>query len=330
MSNIKYGIIACIVAAQATGSAAWADDTHTYQISTDTYLDSSVPTENFGLASTDKVVINSTSICRALFDLPTNLWSYSSGEIISASVSFYVWSDSTATYNVSLFPLTRAFGVGTWNGKGTPPAQANGATWYTYDGTNSWTTAGGDFDSAYSSLGVKGTLGVNPGDSNGRFYTWDITSLLANPTTRAELQNYGAMLRIDETVPPSGQRFAPFTSANSTSYTPPYLPSVSLTVVSETSLPVITDVQLINASQMKARIQWTTDLPTSSKVLFWTNGASATNLASLAGHTTSHSIQLNVLTPGTVYYYEVISAASTNNNGGAYYTFTTTSPCPCN
>jgi hypothetical protein len=232
MSNAKYCIIAAILAVQAAGSAVLADNTYTSQISADTYLDSASPTANFGLASTDKVVINSTSICRALFDLPTDLWSYSPSEIISVSVTFYVWQDNTQTYNVSLFPLTRAFGVGTWNGKGTPPAQANGATWNTYDGTNSWTTAGGDFDSANSVLGVKETLGVNPGEPGGRFFTWDITSLLANPTTRAELQNFGAMLRVDETIPPSGQRFASFTSANSASYTAPF---VELTVVPEPS-----------------------------------------------------------------------------------------------
>jgi hypothetical protein len=329
MSNAKYCILAAMLAVQAAGSAVLADNTYTSQINTDTYLDSASPTANFGLASTDKVVINSTSRCRALFDLPTDLWSYSPSEIISVSVTFYVWQDNTQTYNVSLFPLTRAFGVGTWNGKGTPPAQANGATWNTYDGTNSWTTAGGDFDSANSVLGVKETLGVNPGEPSGRFFTWDITSLLANPTTRAELQNFGAMLRVDETIPPSGQRYAAYTSADNTNYTTAYRPFVEVTVVSDSSLPVITGVQSTGATQMKATVQWTTDLSTSSKVLFWTSGSSVTNLASVAGNTTSHSVRLNALAPGTVYYYEVVSASSTNNNQGAYYTFTTTTPCPC-
>lgn len=224
---MKHFIIACLLVAHA----ALADTTFTYQISLDTYLDSANPTRNYGLSGSDKVVINSTSACRTLFDLPTSLWSYSPSAIVSASVSFYVWNDNTATYNVSLLPLTRAFTVGT--GNGTTPA--DGATWGTYDGINSWTIAGGDFDSAISVVGLKGSLGVNPGDPNGRFFTFDITSLLANPTAEAELQNYGAMLRIDETIPSSGQRFASFTSANSTSYSTPYLPSLQLTVVPEPS-----------------------------------------------------------------------------------------------
>jgi hypothetical protein len=235
MSNAKYCIIACILAVQTAGSAALADNTYTYQISTDTYLDSASPTKNYGLSGSDKVVINSTSACRTLFDLPTDLWSYSPGDIVSASVSFYVWQDNTASYNVSLFPLTRAFVVGT--GTGTTPA--DGATWNTYDGTTSWTTAGGDFDSANYVVGIKGSIGVKPGETSSRFFTWDITSLLTNSTALTELQDYGAMLRIDETIPPSGQRFASYTSANNTNYPTSYLPSVELTVVPEPSSLVL-------------------------------------------------------------------------------------------
>ena len=236
MSNAKYCIIiAALVAVQVTASAALADNTYTYQITADTYLDSANANANYGLSGSDKVVINSTSICRTLFDLPTDLWSYSPGSIVSASVSFYVFQDNTQTYNVSLLPLTRGFVVGTGGSAGLIPA--NGATWNTYDGTTSWTTAGGDFDSANTVLGLKGSLGPNPGDPSGRFFTFDITPLLNNPTTEAELQNFGAMLSVDfgQTAPATGQRYDSFTSADTTHYTSPYLPSVELTVVPEPS-----------------------------------------------------------------------------------------------
>ncbi len=233
MSNTKYYIIACMLAAQA----ALAD---TYQISTDTYIDSANPTKNYGLSGSDKVVVNSSSVCRTLFDLPATLWSHSPSDIVSATVSFYVWADNTATYNVSLCPLTTGFTAGTGASSGTTPA--NGATWLTYDGINLWTTAGGDFDSANSVVGTKGSLGINPGDPNGRFFTFDITSLLTNPTTEAELQDYGAMLSIDvgQAPPATGQRYDSFTSANSTTYTTPYLPSLEVTLVPEpTSLILV-------------------------------------------------------------------------------------------
>jgi len=233
MNHIKHCAMACLLAGAASGTTALAD-TLTCQITADTYIDSSNPTRNYGSSGSDKVVISSTP-CRTLFDLPSALWSYSPSDIVSATVSFYVWNDSTGNYNVSLCPLTTAFQPGT--GNGTSPA--NGATWNTYDGTNPWTTPGGDFDSANAVIGTKGTLGVNPGDPGGRFFTWDITSLLSNPTTEAELQDFGAMLTINEAPPATGQDWASFTSADSTSYSAPYLPSIELTVVPEPSASIL-------------------------------------------------------------------------------------------
>jgi DNA/RNA endonuclease G (NUC1) len=107
--------------------------------------------------------------------------------------------------------------------------------------------------------------------------------------------------------------------------------AVSLVVSSgDPSLPVITGVQLTSpATQMKVTIQWITDLSKDSKVLYGTSLGSVTNLVSVAGNVTNHSVKLTGLANGTVYYYQVVSASSTNDNSGAFYTFTTTSPCPC-
>jgi len=200
-------------------------------ITTTTYLDSRVSnqTNNYGEAHTVKVVIDNNvtsdgSMCRGLFQFPPQLWSYSPSDIVSASVSFYVWQDNTTNRNVTLYPLTRSFVQGT--GYGTCPP--DGATWLTYDGTNPWTNPGGDFDTNYSVIAVKGPI---LSDENDRFFTWDVTALLQNPTSRAELQQYGAMLRIDETpIPTSGMPRAPFTSVYDPAYTPAYWPSVQLFV----------------------------------------------------------------------------------------------------
>jgi len=200
-------------------------------ITTTTYLDSRVSnqTNNYGHAHTVKVVIDNNvtsdgSICRGLFQFPPQLWTYSPGDIVSASVSFYVWQDNTADRNVTLFPLTRSFVQGTGNGTYPP----DGATWFTYDGTNAWTNPGGDFDPNSSVIAVKGPV-LSP--ENDRFFSWDITALLKTSTSRAELQNYGAMLRIDETpVPTTGMPRAPFTSSYDPSYTPAYWPSLQVTI----------------------------------------------------------------------------------------------------
>ena len=226
-SLIVLGIAFLVPSAQA--------QTFVTNITTTTYIDSWVinQTNNYGHAHTVKVVIDGMgqgdptkdgSICRGLFQLPPQLWTYSPGDIVSASVSFYVWQDNTGTLNITLYPLTRSFVQGT--GYGTYPP--DGATWFTYDGTNSWTNPGGDFDTNYSVIAVKGPI---LSDENDRFFYWDITALLQSSTSRAELQNYGAMLRIDETpVPATGMPRAPFTSSYDPSYPPAYWPSLQVTI----------------------------------------------------------------------------------------------------
>jgi hypothetical protein len=201
-------------------------------IPTTTYVDSRVSnqTNNYGHAHTVKALIDNNvtsdgSVCRGLFQLPPWLWTYPPDQIVSAKVVFYVWQDNTGSRNVTLYPLTRSFAEGTGNGS----SPADGATWLTYDGANPWANPGGDFDPGYSVVGVKGPV-LDP-DENDRFFSWDITALVKTPTSRAELQNYGAMLRIDETpVPTTGLPRAPFTSSYDPSYTPAYWPSLQLTI----------------------------------------------------------------------------------------------------
>jgi hypothetical protein len=247
MSNAKYCIIAAIVAAQAAGSAAWAQTTYSYQITQDTYLDDRSATLNFGTSGNDKVV-DSTTPCNTLFQLPANLFSYSPGTIQSAVVSFYAFGPALqpGANTVYLYPLTQAFVAGTGTKNGTAGA---GATWNTYDGANSWTTPGGDYDAAHfvaditaSSIVYNGSIvQVQPGDvsTGGAFFTFDITSLLNNPTTEAELQDNGALLTLGSGASP--QSYVTFVSADTTSAndTPPYRPLLDVTVPEPSSLILV-------------------------------------------------------------------------------------------
>jgi subtilisin-like proprotein convertase family protein len=102
------------------------------------------------------------------------------------------------------------------------------------------------------------------------------------------------------------------------------------------SVPVlnITGVQVTSVTQMKATIEWTTDVVSDSRVLYGTSPSSVTNVVSVAGNVTNHAVKLTALAPGTHYYFDVSSTSSTDgtttdNNQDAHYTFTTTMPCPC-
>lgn len=203
----------------------------TFPIQTDTYMDSQKPSTNFGTATTVKVLINSSdgSACRGLFQLPQEVGQYDPARIPNASVCFYVFSDQTAGRNITLYPLTRSFVEGTGSG--------DGATWTTYDGTNAWTSAGGDFDAGHGIVAVRG------GDG---YFRWDITPLLTNGVVRTNLLTFGALLQIDEVPPPSsGSPRAPFTSSEGAAAQRPY---VELTVGAQIALPITADAYVDSRS----------------------------------------------------------------------------------
>lgn len=198
--------------APTTVYAFWGEDiVDVLPITVDTYVDSSRPTNNYGTSGSAKVVA-STTPARTLFTLPEDLWTNDVSQIVSATVSFYVWSDNTGTQDMYLYPLTQAF-------------TESGASWNTCDGSNAWTAAGGDYDAGASVLAAKGPAGVYGGDANGKFFTWDITPLLTNPATYAELQTYGALLDAGTATP---QKFASFNSSDKTGYPQSYLPALTL------------------------------------------------------------------------------------------------------
>lgn len=204
-----------------------------FAITTDTYVDSRISNtgKNYGSATTVRAVVNSSdaSVTRGLFALPPELNLYTPEQVLEAVISFYVWQDNTGSRNVTLYPLTRPFIEGTGNGT----APADGATWYTYDGTHDWTTPGGDYDTNYPVIGVKGP--ILDTNQNDRFFYWDITSLLTNAVARSNLVNNGAMLQIDELpIPPSGTPRAPFTSSDDAGYAAEYRPRLSLIIAPQT------------------------------------------------------------------------------------------------
>ena len=204
-----------------------------FPIDVDAFLDSRPANANlnYGSAITVKTLVNSSdaSVCRGLFRLPPEIALYAPSEIASAKVFFYVWQDNTAERNVSLHPLLRPFAEGSRDGSATP----DGATWNTADGTNAWSTPGGDFDPAHSVPAVKEP--ILDESAHDRFFSWDLAPLLADESARSNLLANGALLRIDESpLPPSGTPRAPFTSSDDFSYAPAYRPRLDLRVVLRT------------------------------------------------------------------------------------------------
>ncbi len=181
----------------------------TFAIDVDTYIDSRDPTYNHGVATTAKVVVNGTdgSLARVLFRLPDNIWSISEDQLISAKVWFYVWMDRSADRTVTLHPLIRGFAEGTGDGT----LSGDGATWERYDGSNSWTCTGSDYDSKAFVHAVEST----------NWFSWDITPLWDN----TNLRSFGAMLKMNDESDPGYPNIprAPFTSSDGPANERPYI-----------------------------------------------------------------------------------------------------------
>jgi len=223
---------ATVAAGLALGGAARAAEV-VLAIDADTYLDSAAANAdaNFGAATSVKTLISSTdgSACRSLFRLPPELGLYPTAKLAKVEVCFYVFKDQTSGRHVTLYPLTRPFVEGTGN--------ADGATWHTADGSNAWTSAGGDFDTNFP---VVGTLGA------GNFFRWDVTPLLLDAGARANLLDHGALLQIDELpLPTNGTPRAPFTSSDGAAAE---RPCVRVTVAAPLSFPIATDAYLDSRS----------------------------------------------------------------------------------
>ena len=248
-------------------------------IPADTYLDShaNFSSRNFGSADTVKVLVNSSvsgdgSICRGLVRLPEELAWFDPGDVLEACLRLYVWQDNTGDRGISLFPLLRPFVEGSGNG--------DGASWLTSDGSNAWSSAGGDFDSAFSVAAVKEDV-IDP-DVNDRFFSWNLLPLLANGSARSNLLANGALLRIDESPSPlSGTPRAPFTSAEGF-YPAEFLPHLRLKVSPKTPSVQSFSISGTNLAVAAApctplvsnRLEWTPDLSISNGWTYVASGSS--------------------------------------------------------
>jgi hypothetical protein len=203
---------------------------------------------NYGSSAATKVVNSAgstmyplaTSDVHTLLTLPSSFWNaIGTSTSVTASVSFRIrnFNNNNAqpalfTDSVGLYPLTQTFSAGTGGSASSTQGGtennaggngAIGADWFTSDGTTPWSTPGGTYDAA-DGVVVNVSSGALPTPTSGLFptqsaadtyITWDISSLIDNPTTRAEIENNGLLAKIvgDDTFPAAGtQQFLSFYS----------------------------------------------------------------------------------------------------------------------
>jgi hypothetical protein len=92
----------------------------------------------------------------------------------------------------------------------------------------------------------------------------------------------------------------------------------------DTAAPVLSNMQANNITNESAVIEWGTDEPADSEVLYDIQSGNLTMAVSDANFVTNHSAALAGLQPGTTYYFAVSSKDAVNNTGlSPEYNFTT-------
>ncbi len=232
------------IAVIGLASTARAQTTDDIPLPSTTYIDSYYNAQNLGGGTTMKNVVNApahnaegSSVTRSLLSLPSIPAPPAGDAITSVTLNLYCTQyntngDTTTNWSMVAYPLKRGFVQG--NGKSSNGYNPTGATWYTYDGSNDWTTPGGDFDSSVS-VPASATPVINS------WTTFDLTSIWTNPSLAAqkqELQNYGVEL----TVSPENPNLVPAyqwvtESFANDNYTPPPTPCNPYLAVTFTPLP---------------------------------------------------------------------------------------------
>jgi hypothetical protein len=90
--------------------------------------------------------------------------------------------------------------------------------------------------------------------------------------------------------------------------------------------PVISAVTSSNVTQTSATISWTTDIPSSSQVLYGTSSSYNQSTTLDSTQVTSHSQTITGLTAGTIYHFAVQSTGSASNTSTSSDNTFTTSP----
>ncbi|MGI5519790.1 DNRLRE domain-containing protein [Micromonospora sp. CA-259024] len=149
---------------------------------TDTTLSAGRPTENVDVYDGDPYVSPGNNSpyygdTRGLVKFPTLTGIPADAKIVNSELRMYntyLYPGTDTDEYVDVYKLKRAF-------------NETSATWNSYDGTNAWTTAGGDYDTAWKAS-------FNGFTNDPEWETWDVTNAV-DGWVKTPASNYGLLLR---------------------------------------------------------------------------------------------------------------------------------------
>ena len=257
----------------------------------DSYISENSGNSNYGTSTMISIDDKNSQRKRSLLNF--NISIPRNAVINSAVLKLYEFSSIGSAINVTVYRVTR-----NWT--------ETGVTWNKYDGTNTWATAGGDFNESYGTVLVATTSDA--------WVSWNVTNLVWN-WVNENYTNYGMILHAGTGTSNSNEK--QFYSTN-------YATNTSLRPILEinyTTPPSIGNITSA-ADDSSATINWTTDDSTNSSINYGVNislGTTALNSSMVV----NHSIVLSNLSLLTIYYYNITSCNAYLCNTTGPYNFTT-------
>ncbi len=276
---------------------------NSYSGMVDTYLDSAAVTTNQG--TNVIVAIDGSPALTGL--MKWDLSSIPSSATVSDVKLVYNVTNITAnTYNI--YRSLRAWTEG-------------GATWNTYDGTNSWGTVGGlNATSDYNSTSL-GTVGVN---------SLGLATTTLNASGITLVQGW-----VDGSITNNGFTLHQSASTDSVQFdsseglTTALRPALVVTYSTggpDTTPPVISSVAS-STTETTSTITWNTDESATTAMVYGTVSGTLGTASSSASTGTTHSLVLTGLAPATTYYFRVVSTdGSANTATSSEFSFRTVTP----
>ncbi|GBE57917.1 disaggregatase related repeat protein [bacterium BMS3Abin01] len=261
----------------------------------DTYIGSSRPAWNRG-AETSLQVGDlpgaDWGTMRSLLDF--DLGFIPAGATInSATMSLYqMGQGDSSTPDLDAHYLTGDWSEGTGSGSVT----GDGATWDTYDGSNSWTSPGGDFNA------TAGASAVAPGVT-GVWVDWDLAALTRD-WIDGTVDNFGVLIKQDPESP-TGSDAKEFYSSE---YVVDRTLRPKLTIEwlgDDVTPPNLGEVRAENITTTTADIKWSSCEGGTSQVEYGTTTSYGSTTTLDTAISNQHVVSLSGLTAGTVYHYRV-------------------------
>ena len=253
----------------------------------DTYIASGAPNSNYGdaigmdvLSDTRRILIEFN-----LSSIPSN------ARITAANLKLYTTAKSAGDPVTDIYRLNRSWAE-------------SGVTWNKYDGTNSWTTAGGDFDSVKWATTTIAAVGWS---------SWNITNLIQN-WVNGSYSNYGMLVKSDTT----GSGTANIASSDHSdsakwpilelNYTTPLnITFVSPTPNNTTTINITSafiNVSLTNGNASSAKLEWINGGSTNYTMSNSSGSNWYYNVSGLGNAAYTYRVYANDSFDGTVYVSE--------------------------